>query len=161
MRSRVEELRQQFPRVRPLTDEEVAALADVAFRRFGARSTQSERLVAALMLVILLPLGLWMTAWMWVPILGAVYDRFGTAGPVVVIIGLPIAGLLLLRLLVVTDRVEMLRVTGLLEDDRGFSHCLDCGYKLDGLAHIDDRPGVVRCPECGLVNPTPITHQSS
>lgn len=33
--------------------------------------------------------------------------------------------------------------------------CAGCGYALDELPPADERPGVVRCPECGLVNPGP------
>lgn len=34
--------------------------------------------------------------------------------------------------------------------------CPSCRYDLSGAAELPARPGVVRCPECGLVNPRPV-----
>lgn len=39
--------------------------------------------------------------------------------------------------------------------------CMRCGYGLTGVAPVADRPGIVRCPECGLVNPQPADRDES
>lgn len=39
---------------------------------------------------------------------------------------------------------------------RGTTTCAGCGYDCAGVNPIDGRPGVIRCPECALVNPVPL-----
>lgn len=48
-----------------------------------------------------------------------------------------------------------IRTSSLIIQIRGVTRCAGCRYDIRGVEPLDSRPGVVRCPECGLVNPAP------
>lgn len=147
------------PELGELTAEERAAYR----RAFRARRTvrdglgEVSTLIAAAVLFFLLltaSLGLALAAWMLI--------RRWTGSPLTFPGGVFTAMLGALSIgLAIQGTAYFLWRHRELEDRRRFlvhlfearARCPSCGYELAGAAQLPGRPGVVRCPECGLVNP--------
>ncbi|MCC6677699.1 MAG: hypothetical protein IT436_11190 [Phycisphaerales bacterium] len=71
--------------------------------------------------------------------------------------GIPAAGIVLAgRMLIGRARARAERRSRVLAVKSAMlagPRCTGCGYTLDGCPPMDGYPNVVKCPECGLVNP--------